>query len=238
MRAKEPSAIAASMRGRSWSTGRPAPRLRWPTSLLPIWPTGRPTASPDASSRQCGHVASSARQRGIGGGGDRVRRRVRPEAEAIDDDEDDGPRSMQPATVMDVPPFMAALHVLGRSRVGGRGVRRGGTRQSICARCRRVSVRAGGDARSSSEARARDDAGHLVELEAGTADERAVDGRLVEELADRAARHRAAIEDRAAPRHRLRAPTNSASVARMAVAISAASGPLAVRPVPIAQTGS
>ena len=47
----EPSAMAALMRGRSWSTRNPAPRLRWPTSLLPIWPAGRPTASPDASSR-------------------------------------------------------------------------------------------------------------------------------------------------------------------------------------------
>src|SRR6266480_3875747 len=28
----------------------PAPRFRWPTSLLPICPSGRPTASPDASS--------------------------------------------------------------------------------------------------------------------------------------------------------------------------------------------
>ncbi len=34
--ANDPSAIAASMRGRSCTTGRPAPRLRWPTSLLPI----------------------------------------------------------------------------------------------------------------------------------------------------------------------------------------------------------
>ncbi len=34
-------AIAASIRGRSWSTGRPAPRLRCPTSELPIWPGGQ-----------------------------------------------------------------------------------------------------------------------------------------------------------------------------------------------------
>ena len=44
----EERAVARSRRrslGRSWSTGRPAPRFRWPTSELPIWPAGRPTAS-------------------------------------------------------------------------------------------------------------------------------------------------------------------------------------------------
>ena len=41
----EPSAIAASIRGRSWSTGRPAPMLRCPTSELPIWP-GRQARPP------------------------------------------------------------------------------------------------------------------------------------------------------------------------------------------------
>src|SRR3954469_3693371 len=33
----------------SWGTTRPAPRFRCPTSLLPICPSGNPTASPDAS---------------------------------------------------------------------------------------------------------------------------------------------------------------------------------------------
>ena len=36
------------MRTRSCITTRPAPRFRWPTSLLPIWPSGRPTAKPEA----------------------------------------------------------------------------------------------------------------------------------------------------------------------------------------------
>ena len=67
-----PSSIAASMRGRSWRTGRPAPRLRCPTSELPIWPGGRPTASSDASSRACGQRSSSARQTRHRRGGDRV----------------------------------------------------------------------------------------------------------------------------------------------------------------------
>ena len=62
---KVPSAISASMRGRSWSTGRPAPMLRCPTSLLPICPSGSPTAAPEASSRLCGQSPSSARQRGM-----------------------------------------------------------------------------------------------------------------------------------------------------------------------------
>src|SRR5512145_2888273 len=39
------------MRTTSCGTTRPAPRLRCPTSLFPIWPSGRPTARPDASSR-------------------------------------------------------------------------------------------------------------------------------------------------------------------------------------------
>ena len=63
---KLPSAIAASIRGRSWRTGRPAPRLRWPTSELPIWPGGRPTASSDARRTACGHSRRRARQVGIG----------------------------------------------------------------------------------------------------------------------------------------------------------------------------
>ena len=33
---KEPSSMASSMRVRSWRTIIPAPRLRWPTSELPI----------------------------------------------------------------------------------------------------------------------------------------------------------------------------------------------------------
>src|SRR4029077_9798692 len=40
--------MACEMRTISCGTTRPAPRLRWPTSLLPIWPSGSPTASPGA----------------------------------------------------------------------------------------------------------------------------------------------------------------------------------------------
>ena len=40
--ASEPSFTASSMRARSCITRRPAPILVWPTSELPIWPSGRP----------------------------------------------------------------------------------------------------------------------------------------------------------------------------------------------------
>src|SRR5437773_8918901 len=46
--------MACEMRTMSWGTTRPAPRLRCPTSLLPICPAGSPTASPDALSSVCG----------------------------------------------------------------------------------------------------------------------------------------------------------------------------------------
>ena len=49
-----PSSIARFTRIRSWSTTRPEPIVRWPTSEFPIWPAGRPTASPEASSVVCG----------------------------------------------------------------------------------------------------------------------------------------------------------------------------------------
>ena len=62
----EPSAIAASMRGRSCRTGRPAPRLRCPTSELPIWPGGRPTSPSEAPSVEWGQRASSPRHVGMG----------------------------------------------------------------------------------------------------------------------------------------------------------------------------
>ena len=54
LRASVPSATASPTRTRSWATMRPAPRLRCPTSELPIWPSGSPTARPDAISEVCG----------------------------------------------------------------------------------------------------------------------------------------------------------------------------------------
>jgi hypothetical protein len=43
---------------------RPAPRFMWPTSELPICPSGRPTWRPSVWMSVCGHVAQSARQFG------------------------------------------------------------------------------------------------------------------------------------------------------------------------------
>ena len=50
----DPSAIASSIRSRSCFTTAPAPRFRCPTSELPIWPSGSPTAGPCVVSVVCG----------------------------------------------------------------------------------------------------------------------------------------------------------------------------------------
>ncbi len=52
--ANSPLAIAASMTVTPCGTTRPLPRFVCPTSLLPMMPFGRPTASPDASRMVCG----------------------------------------------------------------------------------------------------------------------------------------------------------------------------------------
>src|SRR2546430_6078380 len=54
---KAPESIACEMRTMSCGTTRPAPRFRCPTSLLPIWLSGSPTARPDALSSVRGAVA-------------------------------------------------------------------------------------------------------------------------------------------------------------------------------------
>ena len=56
LRAKDPSAMAVSMRGSSCITTRPAPRLRWPTSELPICPSGSPTSPPEVRRKACGQA--------------------------------------------------------------------------------------------------------------------------------------------------------------------------------------
>ena len=56
---------ASSMRIRSWRTTEPAPRFRWPTSLLPIWPSGSPTARPHAVSVVCGYPDHSSSKTGV-----------------------------------------------------------------------------------------------------------------------------------------------------------------------------
>ena len=54
-----PVAKASLMRGRSCITTRPAPILRWPTSELPICPSGRPTSRPEVRRNACGPLAHS-----------------------------------------------------------------------------------------------------------------------------------------------------------------------------------
>ncbi len=60
-----PSATASDRRTRSWCRCRPAPIVRWPTSELPIWPSGRPTARPDAASVVCGKRAQRSSNTGV-----------------------------------------------------------------------------------------------------------------------------------------------------------------------------
>ena len=40
--------MASSISTRSWRMTQPEPRVMCPTSELPIWPSGRPTARPEA----------------------------------------------------------------------------------------------------------------------------------------------------------------------------------------------
>src|SRR5256712_719718 len=62
---KAPESIACEMRTMSCGTTRPAPRFRCPTSLLPIWLSGSPTARPDAFSSVRGAFAQRRCQVGV-----------------------------------------------------------------------------------------------------------------------------------------------------------------------------
>ena len=57
--------MARSILGRSIHTMRPAPILVWPTSELPICPSGRPTALPQAVRVEFGAPAISASKVGV-----------------------------------------------------------------------------------------------------------------------------------------------------------------------------
>ena len=85
-------------------------------------------------------------------------------------------------------------------------------------------------------ARGRRDGGEVVRVEAGSADERAVDAVLAEDLGCVAGLHGAAVEDanRLAGRAVVLSPTSE----RMKAIASAAWSGVALRPVPIAHTGS
>src|SRR5437879_2385543 len=65
IRKNSPESIDCDIRTMSCGTTRPAPRFRWPTSLLPICPSGRPTASPDALSNVRGAFAQRRCQVGV-----------------------------------------------------------------------------------------------------------------------------------------------------------------------------
>src|SRR5689334_10027489 len=62
---KLPSATASSIRARSCLTIAPAPRLRWPTSELPICPSGRPTSGPWAESCVWGYSLQRRSKTGV-----------------------------------------------------------------------------------------------------------------------------------------------------------------------------
>src|SRR6267143_668780 len=64
-RKNSPDSMACEIRTMSCGTTRPAPRFRCPTSLLPICPSGRPTASPDALSNVRGAFAQRRCQVGV-----------------------------------------------------------------------------------------------------------------------------------------------------------------------------
>ena len=66
---------------------RPEPIVRCPTSEFPIWPAGRPTASPDAASCRVRVVAPQPVEDGRLGELDRVARAGRRDAPAVEDDE-------------------------------------------------------------------------------------------------------------------------------------------------------
>ena len=62
---KSPSWISLVILVSSWYTIRPAPIFIWPTSELPIWPSGRPTASPLALPFTKGYSAISLSMTGV-----------------------------------------------------------------------------------------------------------------------------------------------------------------------------
>ena len=72
--------------------GRPAPRFRWPTSELPIWPGGRPTASSEAPQDRVRPVAQQPAPDRHPGRGDRIGGRVAADPEAVEHDQDDRAR--------------------------------------------------------------------------------------------------------------------------------------------------
>ena len=63
--ARLPSAMASPMRTSSWCTTRPAPMFMWPTSELPICPSGKPTSRPEVCRKACGQDCHSLVKVGV-----------------------------------------------------------------------------------------------------------------------------------------------------------------------------
>ena len=169
------------MRGRSWSTGPAGAEVEVADLAVAHLAVGQ-------ADGRAGRLEAAVRPAARAGRASAASRAAamasaagsRPEAEAVDDDEDERARAR-------------AVDPLRRSPAGS-------ARRRALARQPRPATRAGG------EAGARHDAGHLVDLQAGAADERPVDGRLGEELADRGARHASRRRARAGPRPARRSP--------------------------------
>ena len=85
----EPSSIALSSRVIHWSTTNPAPRLRCPTSELPICPVGRPTSLARGPQRGVGVGGEQPVHHRRVRGGDRVARPRPVQPPPVEDDEHD-----------------------------------------------------------------------------------------------------------------------------------------------------
>ena len=82
-----PDSIALFTRTRSWKRMRPEPIVRWPTSEFPIWPSGRPTAGPDASSCACGKSRHRRSKTGVSASSIALPGPGRRDSPAVEDDE-------------------------------------------------------------------------------------------------------------------------------------------------------
>src|SRR4029077_2988648 len=176
---KLPSAIASSIRARSCLTIAPAPRLRWPTSELPICPSGRPTSRPWAESWVWGN--SSQRPSNTGVSANEI---------ALP-----GPAGASPQ------PSRMTRASEGTDPVMTRPRRRQARTQGGPTRGAHLSVR---DPRRPTEDTAwrrlepscrLADRGEVLRVEAGAADQRPVDVRLRQQLGRVGGLDRAAVED-------------------------------------------
>ncbi len=151
-RSNDPSAIAASIRGRSWRTGRACAEVQ----MTDFGVAHLARRQADGLLGRLEHAVRPALEQAPPGrhgrGGDGVASRIAADAEPVEHDQDDGSRS-------------ARRHP---ARPRARAV---------------IPARA-------------DDAGHLVGLERGSTDQRPVDRRLGEELADVRRGDAAAVQDR------------------------------------------